>query len=1148
MKKLHSYLKLSFFVLGFSFFGFSQVPGDTIVINTLDYNSTTRDTIVDFSSLPNVTFEKILMKYNMRCKDGNVSSGGNPNFGCGEWDYSCNTYLHDSTRIDSVVYKHPNTLISGFSGTTYNYNTQPTYDFYQYSQNEVTLNSITSENQYPILSGTASLLEALDGSNQSGKAQYLYTAAELTAAGYAAGNIDGFILQAVTPGSINFMRVNMQETTLTTLDNSSPFTTGFSEVFFSNYDFTVGPNRIQFATPFVWNGTDNIVLEFSFSNTSPTNLVELQGTASAGMAIYANNGYNVNLAGNTHISIPTTSMTGIQDEITISFWAFGDVDLLPDNTTIIHANNTAGDRNFNLHLPWSNSRIYFDCGNTGSGYDRIDKAATVAEIEGKWNHWAATKNAITGVMNLYLNGVLWHTGTGKMNPIEIAEMFIGKTNALSYNYKGRIDEVRIWDAELGATEIADWMNISVDGTHPNYANLVAYYTMDEGNGGVLTDGINNDIANSNNSDIWNFSRGKELSRFFSTAAVRPSITLFEGVYDLTITPTIVLDSIQNTPNVVTTHSVSSNAGTLLDDDILTDSEVSYWEATPEVIYDALTGAVVSTLPVSIEGSITPSDLNYYRRWPAKFEIMSFVTPYGINLNLGPAGKTWTFDMTDYAPIFNGEKRMTMERGGQWQEDMDIQFWFIVGTPPRDVIDINQIWRPESRNYTDIMTDRYFPAKDVVMNPAGQSFKIKTAITGHGQEGEFIARQHFVDINGGANEFMWNVWTECGDNPIYPQGGTWVYDRAGWCPGAPTDVRESDITALVTPGQVANLDYGLMTASGDSRYIVSNQLVTYGAINHSLDAAVVEIREPSNRVEFTRFNSICHSPKVTIQNTGSTMLTSLTITYWVNNAATPLTYEWTGSLEFLAKEEVILPSPQELWNSIQPAANVFKVALSNPNNGTDEYTPNNYYSSNFEIPEVLPANIVIWFKTNNAAFESSYDVRDSDGNVIFSRSNMTNNTQYRDTVMMGQGCYTYNVYDSGDDGISWWANNDGNGINYIREVGGGTVKSFNGDFGDNIKFNFTVDFPLSYEELNKIEKFKIFPNPATDELNITLRGLNDELTIEVFNMVGQSVYKKSVNAENSIYEGSIAIEDLPNGMYTVQISDKDKTAHDSFVKQ
>ena len=56
--------------------------------------------------------------------------------------------------------------------------------------------------------------------------------------------------------------------------------------------------------------------------------------------------------------------------------------------------------------------------------------------------------------------------------------------------------------------------------------------------------------------------------------------------------------------------------------------------------------------------------------------MSFVTPYGINLNLGIDGKTWTFDMTDFTPVFNGQKQITVERGGQWQEDMDIRFLFL----------------------------------------------------------------------------------------------------------------------------------------------------------------------------------------------------------------------------------------------------------------------------------------------------------------------------------------------------------------------------------------------------------------------------------------------------------------------------------------
>eukprot|EP00825_Cyclidium_porcatum_P011456 TRINITY_DN15884_c0_g1_i2.p1 TRINITY_DN15884_c0_g1~~TRINITY_DN15884_c0_g1_i2.p1 ORF type:complete len:179 (+),score=32.94 TRINITY_DN15884_c0_g1_i2:39-575(+) len=35
----------------------------------------------------------------------------------------------------------------------------------------------------------------------------------------------------------------------------------------------------------------------------------------------------------------------------------------------------------------------------------------------------------------------------------------------------------------------------------------------------------------------------------------------------------------------------------------------------------------------------------------------------------------------------------------------------------------------------------------------------------------------------------NLWKNCGKNPLYPQGGTWVYDRGYWCPG---DLQDPDI--------------------------------------------------------------------------------------------------------------------------------------------------------------------------------------------------------------------------------------------------------------------------------------------------------------------------------------------------------------------
>jgi len=155
------------------------------------------------------------------------------------------------------------------------------------------------------------------------------------------------------------------------------------------------------------------------------------------------------------------------------------------------------------------------------------------------------------------------------------------------------------------------------------------------------------------------------------------------------------------------------------------------------------------------------------------------------------------------------------------------------------------------------------------------------------------------VDGGNDEFVWQVWkTECPDNPVYPQGGTWIYERAGWCPGMETNTEHSDITSLVTPGTTANLDYGMYSASGSSNYIVNNQLVQYSDPNHTLDASLIDVVSPNNNIEHGRLNSICDNPTVVNRYTGATTLTSLTITYWVNDVANPGVFTRTGSVDFM----------------------------------------------------------------------------------------------------------------------------------------------------------------------------------------------------------------------------------------------------------
>ena len=163
----------------------AQQVGDTIVVKGFKYGSTTRDTILSFPN-SNLTFEKIILRYNMRCKNNLVSTQAAPNQGCGEWDYSCNTYIIDSSKIENALNTTPNYVISNFSGNTFSYTSQFLYDYYNFSQTNVVLNSILSENQYTVGTGNTPAPNVLKSNEKSGKSQILYTATELLAAGFTA--------------------------------------------------------------------------------------------------------------------------------------------------------------------------------------------------------------------------------------------------------------------------------------------------------------------------------------------------------------------------------------------------------------------------------------------------------------------------------------------------------------------------------------------------------------------------------------------------------------------------------------------------------------------------------------------------------------------------------------------------------------------------------------------------------------------------------------------------------------------------------------------------------------------------------------------------------------------------------------------------
>ncbi|MGJ8724263.1 MAG: LamG domain-containing protein [Roseibacillus sp.] len=157
---------------------------------------------------------------------------------------------------------------------------------------------------------------------------------------------------------------------------------------------------------------------------------------------------------NSRILIPEATFASISDQITLTMWIKGD-STQPSNDAIFQARDTNGDRAINIHLPWSNSTVFWDAGTGGQPYDRISKTALPSNFKERWNHWSFTKNSTSGDMNIYLNGSPWHSGSGKFKSMSgVTEGTLG-SGVSSARYGGMVDEVMLFNTALNDSEVKE---------------------------------------------------------------------------------------------------------------------------------------------------------------------------------------------------------------------------------------------------------------------------------------------------------------------------------------------------------------------------------------------------------------------------------------------------------------------------------------------------------------------------------------------------------------------------------------------------------------------------------------------------------------------------------------------------------------------
>ncbi|MCC5918877.1 MAG: T9SS type A sorting domain-containing protein [Cryomorphaceae bacterium] len=581
---------------------------------------------------------------------------------------------------------------------------------------------------------------------------------------------------------------------------------------------------------------------------------------------------------------------------------------------------------------------------------------------------------------------------------------------------------------------------------------------------------------------------------------------------------------------------------------------SDWDYTVLVFLLKPTGKMDSTIASIDTVSISPLVIDtVWNVTPNKerFELGRMITPYGGYMARNQHGYNngwkhrFDFDVTDFQILMEDSVEIEVFYQG-WSAGFSatIDFQMVEGTPPRRVRRIENIYTPGGYNYftpqqfeTDVL-----PPKKLYFEPGDHSAVLRFIPSGHGfinavNCAEFCQRNYEVHINGTKTfeQLMWR--DDCGLNPIHPQGGTWLYDRANWCPGSEVITYTHELSNYFSPGDSMDFDidiepiiYTVPPGETPANYNLSAQLITYEAPLRQRDAAITRIITPSDHEQNSRMNPSCGKAIVEIINKGSEPLTSVSIHYGINSAP-QLKYKWTGNLAMMEKEIVELPFDQaENWYSFY-GINQFQAWTVAPNGAYDQYPENDAQVTFFEAPRVLPADIRVFFRTNNRGDETFWHLKDASGVVIDSGDNLANNTLYDIPISLATGCYEFVLGDRGKNGLSFWANNDGGGFARLMSPNS-TLQIFNPDFGTEIRYYFTVGFGLSSDAYQVSQRFAVFPNPTDGRVNIATEG--QEVKVTVKDQMGRSVKKVTFKSDEI---PRMDLSNLASGVYLVRIEDE-----------
>ncbi len=550
------------------------------------------------------------------------------------------------------------------------------------------------------------------------------------------------------------------------------------------------------------------------------------------------------------------------------------------------------------------------------------------------------------------------------------------------------------------------------------------------------------------------------------------------------------------------------------------------------------------------------DFIYIRRVGGKLadslnmEIARMLTPYGSSFK-NNWSFTWDVDVTDFSMILRDSVEIDYLHSG-WEPEtlgwaLTLQFEVVYGKPVATPLMISEIYNGKFPygNPADPIENHLVPHEFEFLSNS-RFGRLRIQHTGHGADrpdycSEFCSRWREVYINSTIVDRR-DLWKDCGSNPLYPQGGTWLYDRAYWCPG---DLQQPDLIDIAAQPGTQTLKFVMkpyVSGPGSdlgAHEVITAYLIEYGKPLQKHDVAIEKILVPSNNPQFSRQNPACFRPTIVIRNLGSENLKKLTISYGTKGFK-PRNFLWEGNLSHNQAQTIVLPGEIDFTDG----KNTFEVALENPNGKKDEWHFDNFLTSEFIAPKQMPLEFIAKYKSNNLPNENRLFIVDSKNDTVYRRfpEQCKPNETYSDTVRLKPGNYEFQLTDSAGNGLEFWAEpENGYGILRFLDVKNNILHNFISDCGNGQYLSFiAVESPMKDTTLAQ-NAFFLYPRRAKHKMELDVH-LSDTSKLEVRFLKDNEIYASHFFRNFKVGVIALDINSLAPSRYIVEVYVNDKLEH------